>query len=861
MSSSFAKPFLALIMVSIVIMQVPLYSLPNGDQPLAVSHPAAPAHALIPSHGIGHVNTGGKGNAVNPYALYSGEPAPMGIADFGVGPGNTPYYYNTTAFLGIAKINSLSVRGLPSSGRAMSFQLNVILQFNTTLGSYDYWIQDVAEVNTTQGSGTGVITIWNNIWNMSASPSTLNPNSLHGNGSIYLYNSADYFYYDGATTAGSSITSAYPTTLQFLVKSYQTTYGGKAVPAVSFTYNDGYGWQTFDNVYFQFATSMVRDNGFVVNGNSYNPYRTFFDAELVMGGPYSGYNTTDKASSVNFSLEYYNGHNFKEISNAYDFGSDTAEAMSNVLTTDYFDSSTGQFYLSDTAGSGSLTRTYSSSYSSWMTVIGSISKGYLYVNGTNVTEFVNDLVNVTMAPGTYHFSIWDASTKQFITVGSGSFTLLPGKGVTYELSTIGSYNVTFAETGLAPGTTWYVNLSNHVNSGGISGVTYTVSLFNGTYTYRVSDSGRLYHPVYANSFVVEGKTVLENISFTPVMYNVTFMESGLPTGTAWYLNLSTGQANASVSSNVSAAMFNGTYTYTVASSNKMYEPSAFTGAFTVSGNAQSIQILFSPVEYVVDFIQAGVHPPTWSITITNSANLKDTITGAGDRGVLLSNGTYSYFVSSENKDYAPSAYSGSFNVQGSRQSITITFHAVNYTVYFNETGLPKSASWIVDIGGHSESSTGTSIHFNLTNGTYSAGFPSSSLYYADTGNLSFKVAGKNATFNVKFSEYSFITGSITPSTASIYINGNPVSHSGTFNFTVKNGTYTVSSNDSGYHGYNQTVKLAPGQKVTINIVLSKIQSTSSFTAIFSHYFEYILISVIALVVLAGAALVGHRRDK
>ena len=37
--------------------------------------------------------------AVNPNQYYTHEPAPMGIADFGIGPGGSPYYYNTTSFL------------------------------------------------------------------------------------------------------------------------------------------------------------------------------------------------------------------------------------------------------------------------------------------------------------------------------------------------------------------------------------------------------------------------------------------------------------------------------------------------------------------------------------------------------------------------------------------------------------------------------------------------------------------------------------------------------------------------------------------------------------------------------------------
>ena len=46
--------------------------------------------------------------AVNPYEIYKKEPAPMGIADFGIGPNGVPYSYNTTAFRGTIFLNNLT---------------------------------------------------------------------------------------------------------------------------------------------------------------------------------------------------------------------------------------------------------------------------------------------------------------------------------------------------------------------------------------------------------------------------------------------------------------------------------------------------------------------------------------------------------------------------------------------------------------------------------------------------------------------------------------------------------------------------------------------------------------------------------
>ena len=44
---------------------------------------------------------------VNPSIIYKQEPAPMGIADYGLGPGGTPYQYTTSSFEGMININNL----------------------------------------------------------------------------------------------------------------------------------------------------------------------------------------------------------------------------------------------------------------------------------------------------------------------------------------------------------------------------------------------------------------------------------------------------------------------------------------------------------------------------------------------------------------------------------------------------------------------------------------------------------------------------------------------------------------------------------------------------------------------------------
>ena len=89
---------------------------------------------------------------VNPYNLYRSEPAPMGISDYGIGPGGSPYSYSTTSFLGNINIKNLHTynASLNSSAKVLTFQLNINFVFYVGSTKYVYWVQNVADFNTFQ---------------------------------------------------------------------------------------------------------------------------------------------------------------------------------------------------------------------------------------------------------------------------------------------------------------------------------------------------------------------------------------------------------------------------------------------------------------------------------------------------------------------------------------------------------------------------------------------------------------------------------------------------------------------------------------------------------------------------------------
>ncbi len=557
-------------------------------------------------HGINNksnaLNKSNTVSPVNPAELYKNEPAPMGLADYGIGYNNVPYKYNTTSFLGSAKINSISVINNTTGSNCMTFQFNINLVFYNGNNKYVYWVQDVACVNTSSKAIAFIDNIWNmssyafidNIWNMSSYEANMHNSTIAGNGTIGN-SSGTYFYYSRAasTLPGNDKHLTYPATIHFMVNS--TVKNG--LPELNLMYNDGYGWITYDNPIFKFAKNITADHGFVVDGYNYEPNSySFYDAELILGGPGGGSSTVDLKSNVNLSIKYWNNHNYQDISNAYNYGSDTAETISNVTSNSRYYISNGSIFENVKAGGGSLSQVYTSHDVSLLNISMPFSNGSVYINGTE-HKFVNNGINLTIAPGKYNVKIYDGTTlykKLNVSLSAGEY--LP-------LNVAKKYNVTFTETGLPSGTTWYVNLTNG-QSFKSTNSTITFIEANGTYSYTISTANKIYRSdSYAGSFTVNGKPVSKNVAFSGVTYNVTFTETGLPSGTTWYVNLTNGQSFKSTNSTITFTEINGTYKFAV-SADLNYTSNIVSGTFHVNGSNATKSIAFSksPGIGIIDII-------------------------------------------------------------------------------------------------------------------------------------------------------------------------------------------------------------------------------------------------------------------
>ena len=198
-----------------------------------------------------------------------------------------------------------------------------------------------------------------------------------------------------------------------------------------------------------------------MDGSNHDSSGLYEDAELVACGLMYSWNTTDVDSNMTLQLEDWNGHNFQQVSNAYNFGEDTAEGIDNATSSSYAFASNGSLAARLTAGPGSLGKLYDQSQVSTVSFAVPFSSGTLYIsNGgspfSNVTAnstgytFEGQEVNVTLSPGTYTFYLY---TNKMTLERTISESLVAGKCLAVNLGSYptltGSSNANSSSTTIA----------------------------------------------------------------------------------------------------------------------------------------------------------------------------------------------------------------------------------------------------------------------------------------------------------------------------------------------------------------------------------------------------------------------------
>lgn len=251
--------------------------------------------------------------------------------------------------------------------------------------------------------------------------------------------------------------------------------------------------------------------------------------------------------------------------------------------------------------------------------------------------------------GSYLFSV---SQVWGYTVNPEGNVTVTGAGVTVPVAFVPvAFGVVFVESGLPNGTSWSVTVSGlTINS---SGSSVAFSEMNGTYGYTVGAvSGYTATPGFG-TVTVAGAGVSTRLAFTKsdpssATETATFTESELPSGTTWWVNVTSGPDTSSSTTTLSFAVAPGHYVYTVASDNKDY--AAKGGSFVVKTKPVSEKVKFRLEIFRVTVTESGLAAKTkWCFDLTGG---KSYCTKAGGSiRFRESNGTYAYVLTTTAAGY------------------------------------------------------------------------------------------------------------------------------------------------------------------------------------------------------------------
>ncbi len=389
--------------------------------------------------------------------LYTGDPAPMGIADYGLtGSGNgatTPSVLNTTALQAYIAANATGIEGADlyqAQPDSYSIQLNAVLTNITLFGTpgYQFWTQDVM----TFFPATGFMILVTNVWNFSAPMDNVSAPTIFSHGP---YGHNDYsslgFYYANYTIP---YRVSYPFVLTLTMNSslwdgrnnvsFSAALTSDAHPSEAFTM-DNYDWVVFNSTTPVSPRPVTTPSNYTADGRGFNHVLLWDDYELVVCGPGGGSQVDLSTADANLALAYYTGTTYLPIPSAYNYGSDTGETSTgaNVAwSNDSLDSPGGIFiydFATMTTGPSILTGLWNTgapegSYP--LTVAASPGNLFSFFNYTGAPAFTNPIV-----------SEWDYAPS----MEANTYFLMPGVySLDFELADYSPMSETVTITGPGP---------------------------------------------------------------------------------------------------------------------------------------------------------------------------------------------------------------------------------------------------------------------------------------------------------------------------------------------------------------------------------------------------------------------------
>ena len=331
-------------------------------------------------------------------------------------------------------------------------------------------------------------------------------------------------------------------------------------------------------------------NGTVhVDGSSVNISISFFPSKSItppiwaFSGAYSNYSVSETNNSKTL-----NGYVYYKILSV----NDTSQTI-HILE-----------------ASGNITGPVKNSYSnvSWTNVSFALSPYFFaQLNNASSSQNFTKGMTYTTSMGTFtvdelHFNYSGLAIKLYVDTLSGIYVGVQLQNTTLNLNmnltstniptTVKTqtmkYGVTFTESGLPSGTSWSITFNGTKESSTTSTISFTAP--NGTYSYTVGSVSGYSAASASGSISVNGASMSKTVTFSK-LYSVTFTESGLPSGTSWFVTLN-GSKESSTSSTITFSEINGTYTYTVGQVSG-YNLSTSSGNAKVIGTYLNIAITYT----------------------------------------------------------------------------------------------------------------------------------------------------------------------------------------------------------------------------------------------------------------------------
>ncbi len=272
------------------------------------------------------------------------------------------------------------------------------------------------------------------------------------------------------------------------------------------------------------------------------------------------------------------------------------------------------------------------------------------------------------------------------------------------------HNVTFSINGYGKGLHWGVTFDG--NYAGGQNTSITLQARDGTHFYNFTRDSRYTSSYLSGYIIISGSDVNVNVSFVPVTYSISFVQTGLVGGLNWTVSMS-GSSITSSEDNITFGLTNGTYDYSVSGPDH-FNISPSGGEVTVDGSDLSYAVTFSYTLHRATFKVNGLPDGTqWSVDI-GGFHASSSVNSVY---LMLENGVYNYNINVP-VQYGSEKSSGTVEILDGDIYTEVTFTLNIYNVTFKISGLPSGTGWGIAFNGSIANSSDTSITFRVPYGNY-----------------------------------------------------------------------------------------------------------------------------------------------